>query len=145
MKLELKHLAAYLPYGVRCIKQSLLFKGEPAYCELTGIYENSLDSYHVQVDFKGHKEGFPLNEYLNLILRPLSDLEKKIEHNRERFVPSKLIFSHPLEIYRCKKYPLYQSFKVVQKLLEWRFDVFGLIEAGLAIDVNTLNENPYEK
>lgn len=32
----------------------------------------------------------------------------------------------------------------VKKLLEWHFDVFGLIESGLAIDVTTLETNPYE-
>ena len=26
------------------------------------------------------------------------------------------------------------------KLLEWHFDIFGLIEKGLAIDINTLND-----
>ena len=27
-----------------------------------------------------------------------------------------------------------------QKLFEWHFDVFGLIDAGLAIDINTLEK-----
>ena len=30
------------------------------------------------------------------------------------------------------------------KLSEWLFDYRGLIPAGLAVDVNTLSENPYE-
>ena len=30
------------------------------------------------------------------------------------------------------------SYSVVQKLLEWHFDIFGLIHAGLAIDINSL-------
>ncbi len=33
---------------------------------------------------------------------------------------------------------------IVQKLIEWKFDVFGLIEKGLAINVNTLKDNPYK-
>ena len=32
----------------------------------------------------------------------------------------------------------------LDKLSEWMFDYRGLISAGLAIDVNTLPENPYE-
>jgi hypothetical protein len=28
----------------------------------------------------------------------------------------------------------------VEKLLEWHFDIYGLIEAGLAIDINTLEK-----
>ena len=31
-----------------------------------------------------------------------------------------------------------------QKLIEWHFDVAGLIEKGEAIDVNALSENPYK-
>ena len=30
------------------------------------------------------------------------------------------------------------------KLSEWMFDYRGLIPVGLAVDVNTLSENPYE-
>lgn len=29
-------------------------------------------------------------------------------------------------------------YELYQKLFEWHFDVFGLIDAGLAIDINTL-------
>ena len=33
---------------------------------------------------------------------------------------------------------IHESYELVQKLLEWHFDVFGLIEKGLAVDINTL-------
>ena len=33
---------------------------------------------------------------------------------------------------------------VVLKLVEWHFDIAGLIEKGEAIDVNTLQINPYK-
>lgn len=36
------------------------------------------------------------------------------------------------------EFVLSNTFEEVQKLLEWHFDVFGLIENGLAIDINTL-------
>ena len=36
------------------------------------------------------------------------------------------------------------QFKLFQKLIEWHFDIAGLIEKGEAIDVNTLSENPYK-
>ena len=32
----------------------------------------------------------------------------------------------------------HESYELVQKLIEWHFDVFELIEKGLAIDINTL-------
>jgi len=36
------------------------------------------------------------------------------------------------------------GYKDVQKLIEWKFDVFNLIEKGEAINVNTLQTNPYK-
>lgn len=35
---------------------------------------------------------------------------------------------------------LYDGYLVVQKLLEWNFDINGLIEKKLAIDINDLNK-----
>jgi hypothetical protein len=34
--------------------------------------------------------------------------------------------------------------QLFQKLIEWKFDIAGLIEKGEAIDVNSLSENPYK-
>jgi len=34
--------------------------------------------------------------------------------------------------------PSFNQLELFNKLFEWHFDVFGLIEAGLAIDINTL-------
>ncbi len=36
------------------------------------------------------------------------------------------------------------EYLLIIHLLEWHFDVDNLIEKGLAIDVNTLEENPYK-
>ena len=36
------------------------------------------------------------------------------------------------------------QFKLYQKLIEWHFDIADLISKGEAIDVNTLEENPYK-
>lgn len=33
------------------------------------------------------------------------------------------------------------EYRVIQKLLSWHFDINGLIEKGLAIDINTLKQN----
>ena len=87
-----------------------------------------------------------------LILRPLSDLDKEVEHNGERFTPlnrliaefgsnflssSLLCIKNYLDLdgtpYACLKY-----------LIEWHFDIIGLLQKGEAIDVNTLDFNPYK-
>ena len=37
--------------------------------------------------------------------------------------------------------PLEVAMKVMDKMLEWHFDVFNLIDKGLAIDINTLEQD----
>jgi hypothetical protein len=78
-----------------------------------------------------------------LILLNLSDLTKEITHNGETFVPIENI-----AIYSTTNQGLAYLIEqirtgfieviVFNKLLEWHFDVFGLIENNLAIDLNTL-------
>lgn len=83
------------------------------------------------------------------ILRPLSDLTKEIEHNGEKFVPIDLLRKDGYYIgedwiIENFKDVENSSFGFIQKLLEWHFDAANLIEKGEAIDVNSLNENPYK-
>lgn len=94
---------------------------------------------------------------MKFILRPLSDLTKPITHKGETFVPiEKLremndgenIYIQDDYIgidngYACAYY-LNDALKFVSVLIEWHFDIAGLIEKGEAIDVNTLPENPYK-
>lgn len=81
-----------------------------------------------------------------LCLRPLSNLTKPIEHNGEEFIPRDSL--HWNGIYKTDKGikiyldELYLSDFL--KLIEWGFDIAGLIEKNEAIDVNTLSENPYK-
>lgn len=102
------------------------------------------------------------------ICRPFSDLTKPIEHKGEKFVPIERLFflegSQVKFMYKEKdsihKYNRIVAFgngveilpldynliryKELQKLIEWHFDVADLISKGEAIDVNTLETNPYK-
>ncbi len=40
--------------------------------------------------------------------------------------------------------PVHNQLQLFQQLLKWHFDLFGGIESGEAIDVNTLDINPYK-
>lgn len=61
-------------------------------------------------------------------------------------------FGKVLKVTKIDTWVIYLSFTeierseffIVQKLLEWHFDVAGLIDNNLGVDVNTLNINPYK-
>lgn len=120
MQLELKHLAPYLPFKVKV--RCCLGKGS--------IW--TLRQFNIA----------QFSYYDKLILRPLSDLTKEVEHNGERFVPNdKLLEFYGEEIDNYSLPLKLNSYILIQQLFEWHFDVFGLIEKGLAIDINTLKLN----
>jgi hypothetical protein len=78
---------------------------------------------------------------MKIILRPFSDITKEIEVNGEKFVPSEKIGIHLFDydfMYIYRKETNGIPFWVVQKLLEWNFDLYGLIESDNAININTL-------
>ena len=118
----------------------------------TGIYQMSgvYETYVV--------EGFNYDDNvktdkLKPILHPLTDLTKEIEHNGEKFVPIQDMLEcafAPMSmsaIEANKDYfnDIYSSnFGDVLQLIEWHFDIAGLIENGEAVDVNTLEVNPYK-
>ena len=151
--IELKNLAPYLPYGLKGICTEEFTGIETVY----GIsyYKDSSDIYLItsfdDLDI----------EYFKPILRPLSDLTKEINYGLSTYA-----FTYLFEIGDCdgcvfefehgniktikaleniSKYNSYNDINylpnaVVNMMYEHHFDVFGLIEKGLAIDINTLNQ-----
>jgi len=164
-KLELKHLSAYLPYGLKV-----------RWAERPGNIKKETILTPSDYNWLTHKG------YFKPILRPLSDLTKTIEINGEQLVPIDVLSeisglqggaNRDLSKWesRCFEYDdenksfkttFYDSglahdyatkddrhvdnqLELFQKLYEWHFDVFNLIEQGLAIDINTLSHatNPH--
>jgi hypothetical protein len=83
------------------------------------------------------------------ILRPLSDLHKYNQIGDNSFRDELLLKSELqndferdfITDYIDKLHfdkILYAPYSIIEKLLEHHFDIFGLIESGLAIDINTL-------
>lgn len=138
MELELKHLAPYLPYEL--IVEDLQFDFR---VKLMGIKKPNEDMrFHKLMELSSFKK---IDIMYKPILRPLSDLTKEIEHNGKKFIPmngffreASEILKKELEITRGKIMPEFLSYQIVSKLFEWHFDVFGLIDEGLAIDINIL-------
>jgi len=125
MKLELKHLAPYLPYGLK-----LSYWNNPKDIrELVTIdlYQSVLDTWTQ----KGTKP----------ILRPLSDFDE-IDNDFDLTTDFENAFNyvrgHIVFLLTSDKVYLKDIMTVTEWMFKNRFDVFGLIDAGLAIDINTI-------
>lgn len=134
-----EYMAMSLPYGLHGkIKNTI--------CELT-----RMGAYTINTKPSVHGHTYCLIEDFIPILRPLSDLPRLITqkgyNNEEPFFPLYRLqkedkafttdFIHAFGVEECK-------FSVIELLLKWHFDLFGGIESGEAIDVNTLETNPYK-
>ena len=154
MKLELKHLALYLPYALGFIHQDEIYQ---------------LMQLNIKYDQKPMWiEGWNGKNLINVfpegcqpILRPLSDLNRFGED---------IINEHSINLLISEKYNLdygtFSSFKgeldieldgdpdlrydvnkrisfdvmltIQEELLKGHYDIYGLIENNLAIDINTV-------
>jgi hypothetical protein len=143
MKLELKHLAPYLPYGLKMIhdfEKVRESRNKPLKPFITTLEGTEFVYWRTN---EIHKYRF------KPILRPLSDLTKEINNEKHtiNFIPIEVLQLHNnvkidadgLVTDGKDEYGInWLSYESFQLLLQWHFDVFGLIEKGLAIDINTL-------
>ena len=131
MNLELKHLAPYLPYR---LKYSVFNK--KGKLDLLEIGTNNIYNIITAVN-KGVYGG----EY-KPILRPLSDLTKSelIELRFDEGNDTLLWSANNVESY--KDFIQFYETDLTYSVLVWAYkkhlDIFGLIEKGLAIDINTI-------
>lgn len=128
MKLELKHLAPYLPYNLKMKRNG--FIGE--LLTIKNPKENSLvDYYEFQVNCSDWWENNvdDLNPY-KPILRPLSDLTK--DELDEFTMCFRMYYNKSNFDYRLMTY------SDAELCFKKHVDVFGLIEKGLATDKNTI-------
>lgn len=185
MELELKHLAGYLPYGLKCHCLGLYVEDEeenpiPLEVIICGLSNNCVEILGVK---KTVTECFFINDVLPL-LRPLSSLIKVIDVDGKSFIPiielARLengggVFDYQIEkllteesgsivlyyissaglvefsydpkfmtftmmlrnkdeSYKCDLIVNHQL-EMFQKLHEWHFDIYGLIDKGLAIAI----------
>lgn len=176
--LELKDIAAYLPYGLKGKLDNRNSEDPRPLYPLNFVIARRCD-----------KSGYSYelgDEGLVPVLRPMSDLTKEIAHRGEKITPLLVLanLSYPsdkwmirggiattAELFDGEEFyyedgdfvlsdrhydgssfagmtsspaELRNQVAIFDKLAEWLFDYRGLIPAGLAVDVNTLPENPYE-
>lgn len=149
MKLELKHLAPYLPYGLR------LQDDESNNGKLVALFEDCLNIRY-DINVGDYEFGF---YDIKPILRPLSDLptifkefvdvmpfgneykgqlyfeEKTLSKLTDLFIIKSDV---AVELSINKAQPLTSYYLAVDVMIKNHFDVFGLIDQNLAIDINTL-------
>ena len=149
-----KDLCPRLVHGVKCqvINPDYQLKGDGHGFYKEGyVFELSLSEME-ETEFEHEKWFLP-------IYRPLDDLTNPITQDGKTFVPAEVLFpiQHDFEkdcgITSTDYVEQYFgdmhsdlghiSLEVIEQLLEWHFDIRGLIEKGLAINVNDLKEDCY--
>lgn len=124
MELELKHLAPYLSYGLKM----QYFDEERGSMTICDIVELRLEE--MTISDKNNQYEVLFYE-TRPILRQMSDLDT----NDDAWCSHKEEIKNAIEFDTVTEdIPYYW----VQLMLANHFDVFGLIPAGLAIDINTL-------
>jgi hypothetical protein len=144
-KLEPKHIIPYLPFGLKFLYNGNIYK-------MRCINRFGDIDYDSQNDFI---DPFPPNifnkelDLVKLMFRPLSEFqEEKIEEIKE-FLGLGEWCDHYDQYFEAwfddaesvQKLVLQCPYEIIQWFFKNHYDVFGLIPAGLAIDINTLNLN----
>ena len=124
--LTIKHIAPYLPYGLKYGTIEKDWKTLEDYLKIRGELSTrgNVDNLNNHID----------NPNTRLILRPLSDLTKE-ELYSNGFDCHVDYLTHEN---KGVEWTLKAPYTHVEYLFKNHFDVFGLIPQGLAIDINTL-------
>jgi len=118
-KLELKHLSAYFPYKVKA-----KFRSKNSGVEIGTISQIADNLSIVCYDTV---EAYPAK--YKLLLRPISALDEKTLSD----INCDLLDQINMKDFRDKHTSLHNmSYGVIQILLQYHYDIFGLIEQGLA-------------
>lgn len=123
------------------------------YIKSVGYYKNH-EVYNIGTKYYGLKSFYSWNPDFKLLLRPLSDLIKPIEVNGKTFILAQVIWSvdvkeeEEFDLYgtipdywkNCMKLDFKNHFpyRDMKLLFKYHFDIFGLIDKKLAIDINTI-------
>ena len=133
MKLQLKHLSPYLPYGLKAIYNEENEENTVVTILGTCILDKER---HYQIKFKDGIVGLFIANDIKPILRPLSDFYESVEGVS---FSNMITHGYHNEFWWDENFNVNQlMYHDLQLLLSKHCDVFGLIEKGLAIDINTI-------
>ena len=136
-----------LPYNLKCTGVTEVHE-----YQLLSLHIGSIELCRVKPCEGGIDFPLPIND-IKPILRPLSDLTKEIKHKGLKFIPITILkemndgdniyiseFGVSIDNGYAAGYNLGVAFTFIQKLVEWHFDICGLIEKGEAIDYQTRHD-----
>lgn len=142
MKLTKQHICAYLPYEVKC--ETSLGIMQLTRFQTTGIYKvwfeynGKLKSKEYNAEILKNKgiigKGYILSQ-IKLLLRPLSELHyysnglRRLDYEVGEYSINHIISKIKGRL--CE-------YDIIEMCLKEHIDIFGLIDNGLAIDLNTL-------
>lgn len=126
VELKLKHLVPYLPYGLK-------LKGNT-----NGNIIPEMNTLFIEKGVLHLRKRFGSVEkhQWKPILRPLSDLNTKPYFDIQAEIWNRTDYDKETNTIDISNI----NYGIMLKLFEYHFDVFGLIEKGLAIDINTLEK-----
>lgn len=158
-QLELNHIAPYLPYGLKC--QIDLGQNEIIVTENWGLKTGS--DYPASYYNEGKRYGLMLSQ-IKPLLRHLSDLYKEIEGVVGIVDLAKIAFPNYEWVLRSDRavrldaqteyfeydgdflagdgwdyYQIPNQLDLFTYLFQYHYDIFGLIDKGLAIDLNSIS------
>ena len=125
MKLELKHLAAYLPFELKVLTK---------FNKIKTLKPSDLETNYIFGKFKLILKPISFlkkdKKLLDILAKKLSDVKTSIYS----FESSKMWILEVLKDENATALPFF----LTEILLKNHFDIFGLIDAGLAVDINCL-------
>ena len=141
-KLELKHLTPYLPYGLKDVGGHYYVGICTSNPDKYGTVDRNGNIYESRMFLMAEQENGAITweAHSNMVLPiliPLSDLSKD-ELRGQGFWHHIDYLTHEHQA-EPKRFPILDApYEMVEYLLSKHYDIFGLIEKGLAINKNTL-------
>lgn len=148
MKLELKHLAGYFPFDLMC---EVTDQGKKKIAKLCGIYSDNSYAFFDTVESEHGFEGikpilYPIEsltkEIIEDIFKTLGYSGFKVNHYSDDIY--QIVGSDERIITVASKSFMILNYEYVLELQKRKYDINNLIPKGLAIDVTTLELNPYK-
>lgn len=144
--MKLHQIVPYLPYGLNI--KILNHK-----CDYVGIEYAKANGFYfiagsLHITYEGGSTGKDISVF-KPILRPISDILILINHNGkkiclvewlEEFYCTLDLHQQAIRLTNDIRWVNQCDYMLIMHLIEYHFDVFGLIDAGLAIDINTVPE-----